>query len=140
MARRPLPRLLSHVDLRVRDRERGAEFYEALLGVLGATRDDGEHWTSFAFRDRDVPDPEPEEWFGITEDPHMTPSHVRIAFAAPSRGVVDTIATLLPAMGALAIEPPHEAYGPAYYACFFTDPDGNPLEVVHIERAAHPVE
>ena len=34
--------------------------------------------------------------------------------------------------GAGAIEGPEEAYGPKYYAVFFTDPDGNPLEVCSI--------
>ena len=123
--------LISHVDLRVRDRTRSAEFYDAVLNVLGAVMHVGPEWTTWAIPPADAPgDWRPNTWFGIVEDPQMTPNAVRVAFAAPSRGTVDAIATYLHAIGAQAIEMPHEAYGPKAYACFFEDPDGNRLEVV----------
>ncbi len=128
-----MPNLLSHVDLRVRDRAKATEFYDALLNVLGAVRDEGATFTTWQIPPADAPpDWEATEWFGITEDPAMTPGPSRIAFDAPSRGTVDAIATYLAAIGARNIEPPDEAYGPNYYACFFEDPDGNKLEVCHI--------
>ena len=114
---------LSHVDVRVRDRAAATEFYDAVLGALGAVREVGERWTTWQLA--------PDQWFGITEDHNAAPGNTRIAFTAPSRGVVDTLVTLLPIMGALAVEPPDDEYGPNYYACFFTDPDGNRLEIVH---------
>ncbi len=127
--------LLSHVDVRVRDRAQAAEFYDALLSVLGAVKDVGKTFTTWSVVPPDAPeDDEPREWFGITEDPAMTPGPARVAFDAPSRGTVDAIATILPAIGARNIEMPEEAYGPGYYACFFEDPDGNKLEIVHIGR------
>ena len=128
-----MPLIISHVDLRVRDRTKATEFYDALLNVLGAVRDEGKSFTTWQIPPPDAPpDWEATEWFGITEDPAMTPGPTRIAFDAPSRGTVDAIAVYLPAIGAQNIEPPHEAYGPTYYACFFDDPDGNRLEVCHI--------
>lgn len=126
-----MPVIVSHVDLRVRDRAKAAEFYDAFLNLLGAVKRVGEEWTSWS-----IP-PEDESgargpWFGITEDPAMTPGPGRVAFDAPSRGTVDAIAVYLPAIGARNIELPDLFYGPDYYAVFFEDPDGNKLEVVHL--------
>lgn len=115
--------LLAHVDVRVRDRKRATEFYDALCGALGAERHVGERWTDWQLT--------PDQRYGITEDPDAVSGSTRIAFAAPSRGVVDSIATLLPGIGARDIELPDGADG-SDYACFFTDPDGNRLEVVHV--------
>jgi catechol 2,3-dioxygenase-like lactoylglutathione lyase family enzyme len=128
-----VPLILSHVDLRVRDRAKAAEFYDALLNVLGATRDQGKSFTTWQIPPPDAPDDwEAEEWFGITEDPQMTPGSTRVAFDAPSRGTVDAIATYLPAIGAKNIEWDDGTYGKNYYAVFFEDPDGNKLEVCYI--------
>lgn len=121
--------ILSHVDLRVRNRAMATEFYDALLSTLGAIKHTGEDFTSWRVPPRDAPDDWDGEWFGIIEDPQHVPNGTRIAFAAPTRGTIDAIATILPAIGALAIEGPSEAYGPDYYACFFEDPDGNKLEI-----------
>ncbi|MEO6990455.1 MAG: VOC family protein [Candidatus Baltobacteraceae bacterium] len=127
------PRLLSHLDVRVRDRQRAIGFYDAILSTLGAVRDDGATFTTWQIPPADAADDwEADEWFGITEDPNVSPGPTRIAFVAPSRGTVDAIATILPAVGALEIEGPEEAYGPRYYAVFFSDPDGNRLEICYI--------
>lgn len=121
--------LLSHVDLRVRDRAKATEFYDAFLSLLGAVKEVGPTFTTWQIPPNDASEEwSAEEWFGITEDPEMVPGASRVAFAAPSRGTVDAIATYLPAIGAREIEMPHEAYK-GYYACFFTDPDGNKLEI-----------
>ena len=117
---------LSHVDVRVRNRKAATEFYDALLGALGAVREVGEKWTSWQLT--------PDQWFGITEDPDGKPGSTRVAFTAPSRGVVDTLLTLLPIIGAVAIEPPDDEYGPDYYACFFNDPDGNAFDFMATTR------
>jgi len=125
--------ILSHVDLRVRDRAKASEFYDALLNVLGATREVGKSFTTWQIPPADAPDDwEATEWFGITEDPAMVPGSARIAFDAPSRGTVDAIRVYLPAIGAHNIELTDGEYGPSYYAVFFEDPDGNKLEVCHI--------
>ena len=126
--------MISHVDLRVRNRAQATEFYDAILNLLGAVKRAGEEFTSWRIPPADE-QPGWEEttvWFGITEDAAMAPGPTRIAFDAPSRGTVDAIAVYLPAIGARNIEQPHEAYGPDYYACFFDDPDGNKLEICHL--------
>ena len=128
-----MPLIISHVDLRVRNRAKAVEFYDAFLNVLGATRDEGKSFTTWQIPPPDAPeDWEATEWFGITEDPAMTPSSTRVAFDAPSRGTVDAIATYLPAIGARNVEMDDGIYGATYYAVFFEDPDGNKLEVCHI--------
>jgi catechol 2,3-dioxygenase-like lactoylglutathione lyase family enzyme len=125
--------ILSHVDLRVRDRRKATQFYDAFLNLLGAVKDEGRTFTTWQIPPPDAPDDwDGNEWFGITEDPNMTPGPVRIAFDAPSRGTVDAIAVYLAAIGAQNIELPDDTYGPKYYACFFEDPDGNKLEICHI--------
>lgn len=125
--------LLSHIDLRVRDRVKAAEFYDAFLNLLGAVKDEGKTFTTWQIPPPGAPDDwESTEWFGITEDPAMTPGQVRIAFDAPSRGTVDAIRVYLPAIGARNIEMDDGVYGDTYYAVFFDDLDGNRVEVCHI--------
>jgi len=128
-----MPLLISHVDLRVRDRAKATEFYDALLNLLGATKDEGKTFTTWQIPPPDAPDDwEATEWFGITEDPGMAPNQNRVAFDAPSRGTVDAIATYLPAIGATNLEWTQGMYGPRYHAVFFDDLDGNKLEVCYI--------
>lgn len=128
-----MPLLISHVDLRVRDRAKATEFYDAFLNLLGAVKRVGESFTTWQIPPADAGDDwEGPGWFGITEDPAMVPGPTRIAFDAPSRGTVDAIVVYLPAIGARNIEMDDGIYGPRYYAVFFDDPDGNKLEVSHL--------
>jgi catechol 2,3-dioxygenase-like lactoylglutathione lyase family enzyme len=125
-----VPRLLSHVDLRVRDRTRANVFYGALFRELGATGVDiGQNFTTL-FYDAGRGGEGTTEWFGFTEDPAMVPGAARIAIDAPSREAVDGVGAMLAGIGAQAIEGPEEFYG--YYAVFFEDPDGNKLEVCYV--------
>ena len=117
--------VLSHVDVRVRDRRRAHDFYAALFEPLGIVLEaEGEAWTSFV----DAGD-RTGAWFAFTEDPAMTAGLTRVAFPARSRADVDRVAGRLAALGARDVDGPSEAYGPGYYAVFFEDPDGNRLEV-----------
>jgi len=122
-----LSAVFSHVDLRVRDRERAIAFYDTILGALGLERTDGEEWTSYASPD-EPPDRE-RIWFGFTVDPAMTPGSTRVALAAPTCEDVDRVTRVLMEAGAPNIEGPDYEYGPEYYAVFFEDHDGNRLEV-----------
>ncbi len=118
--------VLSHVDLRVRDRARATAFYTALLGELGHAARASEEWTSF------VPGDETAalgDWIGFTEDAAHRPNETRVALSAQTCEDVDRVTTVLPKIGALNIEGPDYEYGPEYYAVFFDDPDGNKLEV-----------
>lgn len=125
-----LPFIYSHVDIRVRDRARAIAFYDDLLGVLGLQRGETkpEHeWVSYSRHDGT------EQWFAFTEDKTARPGDNRVAFAAPTREVVDIAARVARALEAKHVEGPEEAYGPDYYAVFFEDPDGNKLEVCCID-------
>ncbi len=127
-------RLLSHVDVRVRDRAASGAFYDTFLTVLGAVRRDGDEWTTWTLPPPDAADDwQAREWFAIVQDAAMTAGPTRVAFAAPSRGTVDAIATYLNAIGAQNIEMPHVAYAPNAYACFFDDLDGNRVEIVCLD-------
>jgi len=125
--------LISHVDLRVRDRARAEAFYGPLLEMLDARSRRGEEWTSFA-----VPAERSVHWLGFItrrtaapcffEDAGMMANATRIAFVASSRERLERIAERLPQLGAQTIEGPDTSEG--YYAVFFQDPDGNRLEIM----------
>lgn len=128
-----MPLIVSHVDVRVRDRVAAAEFYDAFLNLLGAVKRVGEEFTTWRIPPPDAGDDwDGDGWFGIAEDLAMIPGSMRVAFSAPSRGTVDAIHVYLPAIGARNIEMDDGIYGDDYYAVFFEDPDGNKLEVCHI--------
>jgi catechol 2,3-dioxygenase-like lactoylglutathione lyase family enzyme len=117
-------RLLSHVDLRVRDRARAHRFYDALFAEFGVEREEAPLFTCY----QHTPD---GDWFGFTEERSAPPCRARIALHAPDRAFVDRIAAVLPGLGASGIEMDDGIYGPKYYAVFFDDPDGNALEVCY---------
>jgi catechol 2,3-dioxygenase-like lactoylglutathione lyase family enzyme len=129
--------ILSHVDLRVRDRARAIAFYEPVLGALGHVRSDGHTFVTFASPDA-AEGTESDIWFGMTEDPAMTPGQTRIAFAASSREEVERVAAVARGAGARNVDGPDSSYGPEYYAVFFEDPDGNRLEVCCLGAKARP--
>jgi catechol 2,3-dioxygenase-like lactoylglutathione lyase family enzyme len=122
-----MPNLLDHIDLRVRDRASAAEFYDRLLRLLGAVKSVSEEFITWSIPP--AADRAPSGSFGITEDPTHVAGAARIAFRAASRDVVDTVAALLPSLGARAIESDDGIYGASYYGVFFEDADGNRLEV-----------
>ncbi len=118
--------VLSHVDVRVRNRPAAVAFYGTLLAALGHAPRSTDDWTTYTPQ---APDEATGDWFGFTEDPNMTPGATRIALAAASCEDVDRVTTVLLELGAKHIEGPGYDYGPEYYAVFFEDPDGNKLEV-----------
>ena len=122
-------RILSHVDVRVRDRAKAHSFYDALFMALGVERYEGPTFTTYQSE-------EDGDWFGITEDAAATPSPTRISLYAPDRATVDRIARMLPGIGATNLEMDDGIYGPDYYAVFFDDPDGNALELAYVRPAS----
>lgn len=119
-----MPRILDHIDLRVRSMETCAAFYRGLLPALGFTEEASiEGWLQFEAAGAGV-----TEFFGVIEDPSHRPNRNRIAFAAESQERLDALAALLPGMGALNLDGP-EFIEPYYYAVYFDDPSGNPLEI-----------
>jgi catechol 2,3-dioxygenase-like lactoylglutathione lyase family enzyme len=117
--------MYDHVGLKVKDVEASARFYKAALAPLGyvlCSRDDSS--ASFG------PTGEPALWLYSAQSSAGPGAH--LAFRAADRRAVDRYYNDgLKAGGrdfgrpGLRIE-----YGPAYYAAFLLDPDGNNVEAV----------
>ena len=121
-----MSRLFDHVDLRVRSLADAGAFYRSLLPLLGFTlRVDIQGWLQF-----EAPGPAATEFFGVVEDAGHQPNRNRIAFWAESLQRVDELAEELRRLGALNIEGP-DFESDEYYAVYFDDPSGNPLEICH---------
>lgn len=131
---------VDHFDLVVTDVERSKRFYLGLLEPLG--------WRGFS---EIVGERGEQVWyFGYPgeialslrerqSDAHATPYDRyavgihHIAFGAPSREAVDERFRWVEQRGVEIENAPKEYdYRPGYYACFFYDPDGIKLEVVHV--------
>ena len=121
----------SHIDQRVPDLEAGVAFYGAWLPEVGFSK----YLGGQAFRCWATPEGEGprQPWFGITLGEGEPPNANRVAFWVESREEVDRIAELLREAGARDISGPKlmPEYLKSYYAVFFSDPWGNPLEVLH---------
>ena len=121
-----MPRSLNHVDLRVHDIQVAGPFYWRLLPLLGFTvRVDIEGWIQF-----EAPGATVAEFFGVTEDKNHRPNRSRIAFWSESNRRVDELAAAVRELGGRNIEGPGFE-SPSYYALYFDDPCGNPLEICH---------
>ncbi len=124
-----MPMILDHIDLRVRNRAAATAFYDSFLGVLGAVKRDGDEFTTWRIPPAGGEIDDDQDNFGIVEDRQHVPGAMRIAFKAPARDSVDTIARILVSLGTRDVEMDNEIYGNEYYGVFFEDPDGNRLEV-----------
>jgi catechol 2,3-dioxygenase-like lactoylglutathione lyase family enzyme len=116
-----------HVDLRVVSLGDALPFYDALLPALGFTeRYHGPEWKVFATAGA------PAAYFALVESAEHVPNANRIAFSVADRAEVERIAGVVTGAGGREISGPKEMpYGPDYYAVYFTDPSGNPLEVYY---------
>jgi predicted lactoylglutathione lyase len=116
-----------HIDLRVRDLEAAARFYDLLLPALGFTeRYHAGEWKVWA-----TVDPLPSTaYFAVTEDAAHVANANRVAFQVASAAQVDRMAEVAKEAGA-DLSGPKEmpSYGPGYYAAVFDDQSGNRLEI-----------
>ncbi len=105
-------------------------FYAKLLPALGFTRAGGQTFRVFSAEGEGPSAP----WFGFIEDPDHHPNQNRIAFWAESREEVDRLAALAGEAGARNMSGPRDCpeYSESYYAAFFDDPSGNPLEICFV--------
>ena len=126
MSRNPF----QHVDLRVSDMEATFPFYAMLLPALGFTRAGGNTFRVFSAEG----DPPSQPWFGFIEDRNHRPNLNRIAFWAASREEVDRLGAIAVEAGAQNVSGPRDCpeYSETYYAVFFDDPSGNPLEICFV--------
>ncbi|HEX2861678.1 MAG TPA: VOC family protein [Lacunisphaera sp.] len=117
-------RIFDHIDLRVARLADCEAFYGAFLPLLGfveRVRIDG--WLQF-----ESAGPGPSAFFGVTEEAGHQPNRNRIAFWAESKERVDELSARLRALGARQVDGP-EFVDPTYYAVYFDDPSGNPMEI-----------
>jgi hypothetical protein len=122
-------RTFDHIDQHVRSIDAVRAFYDTLLrefGFRGSRHGDAHVYIR-------VMEHKAHEAFALIEDPAQRPNRSCVAFRAESPEVVDRVAALLSSCGALDIEGPMACpeYTPSYYAVFFTDPEGNRLEVAY---------
>lgn len=126
--------MLHHLSLAVRDIDRAAAFYDAILAPLGYTR----VWS-------DIRPGEADQAVGYgppgggdklalkqRDDSRAPGDGYHLAFAAPDRAAVDEFHAAALANGGHSNGAPglRPDYGPNYYAAFVVDPDGNRLEAV----------
>lgn len=124
--------MIDHLEIQVADVEASARFYDAVLGALGADRQEDKLPCALAWGRRG-----PEFWVGRHRfGEGFRESH--IAFGAPSRAAVDDFLAAARDVGAEVLhearEWPEYTGGPvvAYYAAFVRDPDGNNIEANHL--------
>lgn len=123
--------MLSHLSLGIRDRDRSAAFYDALLAPLGFVR----VWTIDNGLGYGAPGgPDRLALFVQAEGPPLAAGPgFHLALAAPSRDAVAAAHAGGLAHGGRCVGPPglRARYSPTYWAAFLRDPDGHKLEVVH---------
>ena len=131
--------MIDHLDLVVSSLDRSLPLYKELLAPLGYTHESkivGERGEDVWYLGgRDVVEVSLREAQSRQTAPYDRYSiglH-HLAFAAPSRDVVDEVLRLARERGLeIENEPREWPYRPGYYAGFFHDPDGIKLEIVHV--------
>ena len=123
--------MIDHLGINCADVARAATFYDAVLGALGAVRQEDKSPHAIGWGDHG-----PEFWIGTHRfGDGFRESH--IAFAASSRAAVDAFLATARDLGAEVLhearEWPEYLGGPviSYYAAFVRDPDGNNIEANH---------
>jgi catechol 2,3-dioxygenase-like lactoylglutathione lyase family enzyme len=119
--------MLHHVSVGVRDVERAAAFYDAILAALGYKRVMEFLPYAVAYGDK-----HPSFWVQLPHNrqPASVGNGVHIGFTARSKDAVRRFhAAALAKGGTSDGEPgPRPDYGPDYYGAFVIDFDGNKLE------------
>lgn len=119
--------MLHHVSVGVRDVERAAKFYDAVLGVLGYKR-----IMEFLPYAVGYGEDSPQFWVQLPHNQQVASAGngVHISFIARTRDQVDRFHDTAMELGAQnAGEPgPRPLYSPDYYGAFVFDFDGNKVE------------
>jgi len=127
--------MLHHVSVGVRDVERAAKFYDAVLGTLGYKRvlEFMPHAVAYG-------DDHPTFWIQVPSDrsPMSAGNGVHLGFSARSKAQVHAFhEAALKQGGSNNGEPgPRPDYGPDYYGAFIFDLDGNKIEATLHPQAA----
>jgi catechol 2,3-dioxygenase-like lactoylglutathione lyase family enzyme len=126
--------MIDHLSIAVRDLERSAAFYAAILSPLELTRL-VERPNQVGFGKR-----YPELWLNVR--PAMAPvpadTGAHIALRAPSYEAVTAFHAAALAAGGTCDGPPgpRQAAMTTYFGAFIRDPDGNRIEALHFPRPA----
>jgi len=124
--------MIDHVSISVRDLDRAARFYQAVLGTIGYKKlRDEPHTVAFGKT-------YPEFWInrrrGMAPLDRDSGSHVAVR-AASIEAVDGFHAAALAAGGDCDGAPgPRPEYSPDYYAAFIRDPEGNRIEAVTFQK------
>jgi catechol 2,3-dioxygenase-like lactoylglutathione lyase family enzyme len=120
--------MIDHVSIPVRDLERAARFYDAVLATLGYARLEARRDT-VAFGKRYA-----EFWLNHRADMVALPadSGAHVALRAASSDMVDAFHAAALAHGGTSDGAPglRPQHGEVYYAAFIRDVDGNRIEAV----------
>ncbi len=119
--------MLHHVSVGVKDVERAAEFYDAVLGALGYKRTAQYLPYAIAYGEGAS-----EFWIQLPHDRNNASvgNGAHVGFSARSREAVHRFheAALAHGGGDEGAPGPRPDYGPDYYGAFARDPDGNKIE------------
>jgi len=119
--------MIDHVSVPVRDLERAAAFYEAVLATLGYTkRDDRPATVGFGKKYS-------EFWINLRQQaPSDDNPGTHVALRAEGKEAVDAFHAVTLANGGASdgAPGPRGEASEGYYAAFIRDPDGNRIEAV----------
>lgn len=123
--------MFDHISIGVRDLDRSAAFYDAVLGALGYVRL-FENYRSVGYGPEGFEGEAPLAVLGSGEEARAPGLGFHLAFAAPSREAIDRFHAAALRLGGIDEGPPgiRLNYDPGYYAAFVRDPDGHRLEAV----------
>ena len=125
--------MIDHVSVAVRDLERAAHFYAAVLGAIGYERlEVRPHTIGFGKK-------YPELWINLRTAmvPIAADSGAHVGLRVRSTELVDAFHAAALAAGGTSDGAPglRPQHGEGYYAAFIRDPDGNRIEVVTFLQA-----
>lgn len=120
--------MFDHLSIGVRDLDRAALFYDAVLKPLGCKRlHEGKFGIGYGGK-------RPQFWIDRTDAPVPADpkSGLHLCFKAESRAAVDAFHAIALQNGGTDNGGPglRSQYSPAYYAAFVIDPDGYRIEAV----------
>ena len=120
--------MIDHVSIAVRDLDKAARFYQAVLGAIGYEKlEVRPHTVGFGKT-------YPEFWINLraTMGPIAGDCGAHVGLRVRTSGLVDAFhAAALAAGGSSDGEPGQRPqHGAGYYAAFIRDPDGNRIEAV----------
>ena len=131
--------MIAHIVLNVQNFSRSEAFYDRLLPDLGYSGnycEEGDGYSAKCYRQEASPSPDLLIKCEASAEHKVFVREIgldHLAFKAESRDAVDLIFKKLSLAGVTITRPPaqYPEYSADYYAFYFRDPDGIPLEVAY---------